>query len=535
MSDSTPYIVVLIAVVILITAAAVTLLNREESRYRRLLSAHENLSAWAYSLEEFVGQAIITSDAHGRIQGYNAAAKELLGFSLEDVRGHSVFELIPLTSPGKEASGFDPAPDSAGRQVQAVRKDGTSIPVLLKVAQTQLGDQLLFRFLLEDLRSRQEQERSQQENHIFRAALGSAGVLVAMLSPEGRIERLSREFADVLEVSPVEAEGNLFWEYFQPKEEWASAEAYFERAKVEALPSRIKATWLTRTQRPIPLDWLVLKPAWDRNGELSHIMAIAAPAVPRNAEDGQRLLRSLERVAGRLAGHFENLLSTINGYSELVLHELDAASPLRRDVEQIVAASQSACDTTQQLITFSGQRLTLLEPVDLGSVLGSLQSGSLQSSGLAVDADLFLPEGPLTVLGNREALVEMLGVLSEYAERGADGTAHLHLAQKIITDVRMTLAGELDSGDYVSLTVSLGKVTDAESVDQLFEPFHSLPGGPATLGVGLATVYGLVRTCGGGICITGTLETGFGVEILLPLVAHPRAGDPANVHARATT
>src|SRR5580700_10516472 len=122
MSDSTPYIVVLIAVVILITAAAVILLNREESRYRKLLSAHENLSAWAYSLEECVGQAIITSDAHGRIHGYNAAAKDLLGFSLEDVRGHSVFELIPLTSPGKEASSFDPAPDSAGRQVQALRK-----------------------------------------------------------------------------------------------------------------------------------------------------------------------------------------------------------------------------------------------------------------------------------------------------------------------------------------------------------------------------------------------------------------------------
>jgi two-component system cell cycle sensor histidine kinase/response regulator CckA len=69
----------------------------------------------------------------------------------------------------------------------------------------------------------------------------------------------------------------------------------------------------------------------------------------------------------------------------------------------------------------------------------------------------------------------------------------------------------------------------------LFEPFHSVSGGPATSGVGLATVYGLVRTCGGGISVTGTLETGFGVEILLPLVTDPRAGDPANVHAHTTT
>src|SRR5579862_3973102 len=382
MSDSTPFIVVLISVVILITAAAITLLNREESRYRKLHIAHENLSAWAYSLEECVGQAMITSDAHGRIHGYNTAAQELLGFSIDQVRGHSIFELIPLDGNGK-SSRFNPAPDSAGRQVQAVRSDGSSIPVLLKVSQTRLGDQNLFRFLISDLRAAQEQERSQQENHIFRTALDSAGVMVALLSPEGRIIRLSRECADVLEVSPAEAEGNLFWEYFQRRSDWASAQAYFERAKVGALPTRLKATWITRTHRPIPLEWLILKPAWDKNGDLSHILAIAAPAAPRTNEDNQRALRSIEHVAGRLAGHFEDLLSTINGYSELVLHELDPASPLRRDVEQIVTASQRACDTTQQLITFSGQRLTLLEPVDLHAVLGT-------SPRIAVDADPFL-------------------------------------------------------------------------------------------------------------------------------------------------
>jgi PAS domain S-box-containing protein len=522
MSDSTPFIVVLIAVVILITAAAITLLNREESRYRKLHIAHENLSAWAYSLEECVGQAMITSDAQGRIHGYNTAAQELLGFSIDQVRGHSIFELIPLDGNGKN-SRFDPAPDSAGRQVQAVRSDGSSIPVLLKVSQTRMGDQKLFRFLISDLRAAQEQERSQQENHIFRSALDSAGVMVALLSTEGRIIRLSRECADVLEVSPAEAEGNFFWEYFQRKQDWASAQAYFERAKLGALPTRLKATWFTRTHRPIPLEWLILKPAWDKNGGLSHILAVAAPAAPRTNEDNQRALRTIEHVAGRLAGHFEDLLSTINGYSELVLHELDPASPLRRDVEQIVTASQRACDTTQQLITFSGQRLTLLEPVDLVTILGSMRG-----PGIAVDADPFLPEGPLTVLGNREALADMLQGLSENAERGADGTVRLKLAQTVITDRRTTLAGELDPGDYLSLRVSLGKVIELESRAHLFEPF-----GYSAHAMGLATVYGLVRTCGGGISVVGTPETQSAVEILLPLIAGPAAGDPTQVRVSA--
>ena len=524
MSDSTPYIVVLIGVVILITAAAITLLNREESRFRKLLSSHEALSAWAYSLEECVGQAIITSDAHGRIQGYNPAAQALLGFPLEQVRGRSVFELIPLSGNSKDTGRFNPSPDSAGRQVQAVRNDGTSIPVLLRVAQTRLGEQVLFRFLLEDLRGRQEQERSQQENHIFRTALDSAGLLVALLSPEGRILRLSRECADVLECSPADAEGNLFWESFQAKEDWPAAEAYFERAKLEALPNRIKATWVTRTQRRIPLEWLILKPAWDKNGELTHIVAIASAETPRTEEDGQRMLRSLERVAGRLAGHFENLLSTINGYSELVLHELDAASPLRRDVEQIVAASQRACDTTQQLITFSGQRLTLLEPVDLIAILRECRA-------LAIDLDPFLPDGPLTVLGNREAFTEMFKVLAEYATRDS-AIPYLRLAQKLIIDEHATLAGPLEPGDYASLRISLGEPSGPESLANLFEPFHADPALSAPPGVGLATVYGLVRICGGGVSIISA-HSGPMVEILLPLIAHGAAGDPAKVRADA--
>jgi two-component system cell cycle sensor histidine kinase/response regulator CckA len=327
------------------------------------------------------------------------------------------------------------------------------------------------------------------------------------LSPEGRIVRLSRECADVLEVSPAEAEGNLFWEYFQRKEDWAAAQAYFERAKLEALPSRIKETWMTRTHRPIRLEWLVLKPAWDKSGELTHIVAVAAPARPRGDEDRQHVLRAIERVAGRLAGHFENLLSEINGYSELVLHELNHASPLRRDVEQIVAASQRASDTTQQLITFSGQRLTLLEPVEIDPVLRSLEGE------VTVDSDPFLPDGPLLVLGNPEALGEMIRALCENAEPGASGAIHLKLAQTIIFDTRTTLAGELEPGDYLSLKVSLSKSIDPESLAHLFEPF-----GTSAPAMGLATVYGLVRICGGGISIIGTPDGRSVIEILLPLI-----------------
>src|SRR5277367_1642629 len=101
MQDLTPYILSLIAVTALIAGAGSLLLYREESRYKKLLMAHESLFNRAQLLEnlaeaadEAIPHAVISVDPRGLICGSNSAAGELFGFVPEEIFGHSIFELI---------------------------------------------------------------------------------------------------------------------------------------------------------------------------------------------------------------------------------------------------------------------------------------------------------------------------------------------------------------------------------------------------------------------------------------------------------
>lgn len=518
MPQVTPYIFSLIAVTALIAGTGSILLYGEERRYRKLLKAHENLYTRARVLEnlaeaadESVPHAVISVDPRGLICGCNSAGGELFGFLPEDIRGHSIFELIVLKDEASRVFDHDPGASRAERRVEAVYSDGTPFPVWMRVTRTGDDDDARFRFIFENVESRRTHGRLQAENRALRAALDSTGLAVALLDAQGRVIRLSRTCADLIEVSTSHAMGRLFWELFHPTEDWGSIRSAFEQARSGLAPTLPKPQWISRTQRVIPLDWLTLKASFNSSGDLVHIVALAAIAVEATSEpEQQSSLRIIGRVLGRAAGHLENLLSTINGYSELVLHEMAPPNPLRKDVEQIFAASQSASRTMHQLLTFSGNRLTLLEPLDLNALITGLNG--------RLNAQLSLPDGSGSVFGNKEALEEALLILAEYAGGVNEGGDGLRIATEVtrINEIRSTIAGELDSGDYVNLKVSLGKTLDSEARAHLFEPFHPAAHAPAQSPAGMATVYGIIRNCGGGISFSEQAEQGTTLEILLP-------------------
>ena len=523
MHEVTPYILPLIAVTALIAAIGSVLLYREESRYKRLLQAHQDLSARAMLLEGLAEaadegrQAVIIADPRGLICGCNSAAGELFGYQQEEIRGRSIFQLLPMDHDSRE-----PGEVHSERQAMVRHKDGRAILAWMRVTRADVGDQERFRFVFEDEKSRSNGHRLQSENQTLRTALESTGFAVALLDPQGRVIRLSRTCADLLEISVSHAEARLFWELSHRPEDWSSVRFAFEQARSGPALTLRKTQWISRTQRLIPLAWLTLKPSFNRSGELVHVIAIAAPAQERADEPGQQHdLRIIGRVLGRVVGHLENLLSTINGYSELVLHEMDAANPLRKDVEQIFSASQSASRSMHQLLTFSGNRLILLEPLDLNALITRVSS--------RLNAQLVLGPSPTLVLGNPEAFDEVLQTLAEYS----GGRLTIATEGTRIQQTRSTLAGDLDPGVYATLRVSLGKTLGPEALAHLFEPFHPASHAPGQSPAGMAMVLGIVRSCGGGISLSEQADQGTTLEILLPSAVERK--DEEVLSARKTT
>jgi len=452
---------------------------------------------------------MIVADPRGLICGCNSAAGQLFGYPSEELHGRSIFQLLAMDHDSRE-----PCEVQSERRVVVRHKDGRAVLAWMRAARVGVGDQERFRFVFEDEKSRSNHRRLHSENQTLRTALDATGFAVALLDPQGRVIRLSRTCADLLEVSVSHVEARLFWELSHRQEDWNSIRSAFEQARSGQATTLCKIQWISRTQRSIPIEWLLLKPSFDRSGELVHVIAIAAPAAERAGEPGQQHdLKIIARVVGRLAGHLENLLSTINGYSELVLHEMAASNPLRKDVEQIFAAGQSASRSMHQLLTFSGNRLLLLEPLDLNALITQITQVTSPSNDRVTGrlrADLALCTGSTLVLGNREAFEEVLLTLAEYSgERLTIATESTRIRQ-----TRSTIAGNLDPGDYVTLKVALGKMLGPEALAHLFEPFHPASHAPGQSPAGMAMVHGIIRSCGGGISLSE--DDGTTLEIWLP-------------------
>lgn len=158
----------------------------------------------------------------------------------------------------------------------------------------------------------------------------------------------------------------------------------------------------------------------------------AAPA----CAPAQPPLALVERVVGRITGKFEELLTTINGYSELALHAAPGESPLRQHLEEIVAASEQASYLARNLLAFSGSQLIPVEPVDLNA-LAQDAANEIQEP-----VDLDLPaEFPLA-LANRECLHQVIRLLAESAGfrmAGKSGSIRVHTRRCVLGRPRAVL------------------------------------------------------------------------------------------------
>ncbi|OWK45297.1 diguanylate cyclase/phosphodiesterase (GGDEF & EAL domains) with PAS/PAC sensor(s) [Fimbriiglobus ruber] len=245
----------------------------------------------------------------------------------------------------------------------------------------------------------------------------------------------------------------------------------------------------------------------------------------KQMEDHFRQAQKMEAVgqlAGGIAHDFNNLLTVINGYAALLLDGLGPEDPNRESVVEIQEAGQRAAGLTAQLLAFS--RKAIIEPklLDLNDVV--VQTGKIL--GRLIGEDITLSTTLTTRLdrvnvdpGQLEQVVMNLAVNA----RDAMPTGGRLTVETANAEVREGGAyPELVPGRYVRLTVAdtgCGMPEDVKA--RVFEPFFTTKGVGKGTGLGLATVYGIVRTYGGHIGVRSTVGVGTTVEILLPAAAGP--------------
>lgn len=253
---------------------------------------------------------------------------------------------------------------------------------------------------------------------------------------------------------------------------------------------------------------------------------------------GQKM-EALGRLAGGVAHDFNNMLAIIMGYGSVALRRHHHQDKVRRDLEEIMRAAERAAQLTRQLLTFSRSKVLQPEVIQPGAVAAAAEAMLRRLVGedialitrIAPDAGwVYADPGQLEqvlmnlVVNARDAMQEGGTITIDVAPRPAGGST----------------PGAPGDGPHVVLSVTdTGCGMDAATQARIFEPFFTTKEKGQGTGLGLATVYGIVKQSGGAITLDSQPGAGTSVHVYLPRVAAPASdtadGMPAAVEPASGT
>jgi two-component system cell cycle sensor histidine kinase/response regulator CckA len=238
-------------------------------------------------------------------------------------------------------------------------------------------------------------------------------------------------------------------------------------------------------------------------------------------------LDSVGNLAGGIAHDFNNLLSVVLSYTSIILEETRAGDPLRQDIEMIRDAGQRATALTKQLLAFSRQQVLEPKVIDLNRVVAGVEKMLRRVLSEEVELSVLAAPGLGHVHADANQIEQVLLnlVVNSRDAMPSGGRLLIETANVVLDEAYAAKHVDVVPGRYVLLAVTdTGVGMDAETQRRAFEPFFSTKPKDRGTGLGLATVFGIVRQSGGHIWMYS--EPGHGTTIKVYLPHTPQPLDP---------
>ncbi|GAC1631639.1 MAG: hypothetical protein NVS9B14_03760 [Candidatus Acidiferrum sp.] len=234
-----------------------------------------------------------------------------------------------------------------------------------------------------------------------------------------------------------------------------------------------------------------------------------------------RRMEAVGRLAGGIAHDFNNLLTIIKGYTELAMQRKDLAGAVRADIERIDDASERAAGLVRQLLAFSRKQVLQPKNLDLNAIVLGLEKLLRRLIGEDIEMKTMVSAGLGTIKADPAQVEQVLMNLVVNA-RDAMPSGGKMMVETSNVDLDRTYASEhvsVKPGKYVMLAVTdTGMGMSPETVAHIFEPFFTTKSSGKGTGLGLATVYGIVKQSGGYIWVYSEPGKGSTFKVYFPRV-----------------
>jgi len=361
-----------------------------------------------------------------------------------------------------------------------------------------------------------------ESRRAFASAFDDAPIGIAHISLDGRWLRVNRHLCDLLGYAQEELLATSFRAAIHPDDAEQD-----NRALTQLLAGTIRK--YEREERYRHKDGHFVSARLtavlhrDSAGASQYFIATIADITHRDRQEGELRQSQKMEVVGRLAGgiahDFNNLLTVIIGYSELVLQQLAYGTPLHDDVEEIRHAGTSAAALTRQLVAFSRKQILQPQILDLNGIVSRMNALLRRLIGENIEVATRLAAGLDRVWADPGQIEQIIMNLALNSRDAMPHGGSLRIETANVNLDRHWVAEHPDAseGRHVMLVVSdTGTGMDETVQAHLFEPFFTTKERGKGTGLGLATVYGIVKQNDGSIFVDSEPERGTTFKIFLP-------------------
>ncbi len=462
-------------------------------------------------------------DEGGRFVFANATFARWLGEDLGDLLERGLLHTY-LSDPPKKGNAYDLVDDGRTRQVVEVRMKGpggkTFLASINQVVVRESDGRVRTRAVVHDLTAEREMRKALKASEDrFQRFFEEAPLGIVQVDGSGTVADCNQAFADMLDVSVDEIEGAAFKKFISDEdhETFKSTIGQIEQGRPMRAPLEIS---LSGGKKKV-MTQMHARKFRESNFVLHFIDVTERKSLEAQFVQSQKM-QAIGQLAGGIAHDFNNLLTAIIGFCDLLLLRHKPGDPSFADIMQIKQNSNRAANLVRQLLAFSRQQTLRPRVQDITDILTEVSHLLRRLIGAGIELDLVHGHELGLVKVDEGQMEQVLINLAVNARDAMEGGGKLLIeTENFTTRVPVELISEeLPTGHW-----TLIKVTDTgcgipeENLARIFEPFFTTKEVGHGTGLGLATVYGIIKQTGGFLDVNSRVKGGTTFYIYLPRAA----------------